>query len=300
MKKFIFIFSILILLSSKSAFAKSVFISASNADIKVGDTFSIFINTETEGEIINAVDMSINYNKDLLSFIGYKEKNGVVNLWIKSPYVKDNVINFTGIIPGGVKGVYNPSLDVLTEIPLTELIFKANKSGEAQFHFLKSEILKHDGLATKFVHSVLDKTIIIIDDGVKEENLVDTIKPEPFNIDFIEKGVFSDTPAVTVFQTTDKGSGVKKYEKKQISGGWVEVQSPLVIHKGLFSKEITIRAVDFYDNYQESRIVIPGLIPVKYMIFLLILLLLIIRLYKYLKDKKEKKEKEKKFFSDEF
>ncbi|MEO5635001.1 MAG: cohesin domain-containing protein [Candidatus Paceibacterota bacterium] len=287
MKKIIYtlIITSFFLFGVRISFAASVSISAQEF-IKVGDTFEVIVSVDSGGELINSIDMVVDYPEDLISFAGYKTEEGVVKLWISSPKEANGKISFSGIIPGGVLGVYDANQKGLSAIPLTTLLFKAKISGAGEISFSKSEILKNDGHGTSLTHSEIGSVINIKEgNSVQTGGIEDKGIPEPFLISFIESSLFSATPSMIIFNTNDRESGIKEYQIKSAGEDWKVASSPVPVTKALFSNNIVVRAIDFNNNYREESIEIPGLLRAKYLFLILILLLSSVWLYKLLKYK---------------
>lgn len=254
---------------------------SSLATVEMGKNFEVLINIDSDGLLINSTDIALEYDKDLVSFSGYKTENTVSGIWIKSPSEENGSIYMNNIIPGGVSGLYDSSKNGLGPIPLVKLIFKAKKEGSAEFSFAKTQILQHDGLGTPLVHGKVGGIVKIKNSNTntnESKDISDTEKPEPFTIIFLDSSVVDRTPSMIIFNTTDMSSGVKEY-KINISGDkWTVVQSPYPVGKTFFSQYITIRAYDFADNFQESSIYIKGFLtaPILSIIFVLIILLCIL------------------------
>ncbi len=275
MKKTLFIFIIFILFTLASrALAASVFTSLPS-NVGVGDTFEILVNADTGGELINSISLTLDYDESLMSFSGYKDENAVVKLWLIFPREREGAVYMTGIIPGGVSGVHDPNRKGLSPIPLARLLFTAKAEGEAEFSFTKTEILKNDGKGTALVFEEKGGSLVIKNTNLNTNlNNDDKIPPEPFTITFLESSLFSRTPRMLIFEARDAGSGIREYKIKIGSGEWREAQSPQPISKNIFPRNVTIRALDFYGNFQDAGIYVPGFVPTKFLIIIGIVLLL--------------------------
>ena len=276
-KKIILISFFIIIFYPKISMGAGVYVSGP-ASVNAGKTFEITINTDTEGESINSANIVLNYDKNLISFAGYKSDGSMINVWLNSPIDKEGSIYMDGIIPGGISGVYNPKKNGLSPIPLVRLLFKANKVGEANFSFTKTQILKNDGKGSELSHyesgaNVKINEAVSQSEGNEEEAL-DKNKPLPFEVTLINSSIFSDTPSMIIFQATDLDSGVKEYKINKGLEDWVSISSPYKISKGLFSYVVLVRAYDFYGNYQEASVYIPGIIP-NFVIWIIIISLLL-------------------------
>jgi hypothetical protein len=255
--------------------------------VKVGDTFEVAINADTAGMLINSLNLSLTYNNKLLSFAGYKDENTVVSIWIDAPKEDAGTISMSGIIPGGVSELYDPNKRNVSQIPLVRLLFKANVSGEANFDFLQTQILKHDGKGTELVHEAKDAILEIngaLAGGVVENSL-DQKSPEPFSLTFVGSSLFSRTPDMVVFNAVDVDSGIKEYKIKIGLRGWQDAQSPYPIPRSIFSRNVIVQAIDFYGNTQEANLIVSGVIPSKVLLIIVLLILAGILGFKLLKYK---------------
>lgn len=249
------------------AHAASVFIDTPNKS-NTGEYFEVLVYADLDKESINSVDMSISYNSDLLLFSGYKNKDTFLKMWIDPPRAERDKVIFSGIIPGGVSGLFDANKKELAPLPLVKLIFKAKKTGKAEFVFQKSSLLKNDGLGTPLVHTEKGGVILITEKvgNTKVEEVTDGAEifytdktpPLPFEIILIDSSLFSRTPPMIVFDTEDLDSGIKEYKMKVNDRDWSIVNSPLPIKLNFYPNTITIRAVDYYDNYKDQTIIIPG------------------------------------------
>ncbi len=228
--------------------------------INNGGQFNVTVNLNTDGVSINSTDVTLSYPKDIVSFKGYKEDGAVKKIWLVSPKDTDGVIHFSGIIPGGIDGVYDPDKSGLQSIPLVQLLFLPKSNGTGEFNITHSEILKNDGMGTELQHSTSNASITIstLQTQISENNNNDTQPPEPFIIEYIQSGLFSKTPSMISFSTTDASSGIEKYQVKTTNNLWKDVVSPLPTPKGLVKRGIIVRALDFNGNSRESGVEIPG------------------------------------------
>ncbi len=272
---------------ASNVYGASIFVS-DTPNIKTGDTFPVTVNLDTGQESINTVEVVLDFNEDLLSFAGYKDDESVIKLWVESPYEKQGQVYFSGIIPGGVNGVYDAETQSgLRAIPLVDLLFVARGEGLADFVFTESKVLKNDGLGTSlFLESKQSSLSIEKQLGSSAPNTalnVDETPPEPFDISFIPASIFSKTPSMIMFSTNDLQSGIKEYQTKVSSGSWKQIKSPQPIRPSLMSRTVTVRAYDFNDNFTDASITIPGSHEVRFLIIVLVLFISGIWAYKLLK-----------------
>ncbi|HEV7424015.1 MAG TPA: hypothetical protein VGO21_02375 [Candidatus Paceibacterota bacterium] len=169
MKKFLFIaiaFLGIYTASAQSAHAANISLITS-ASAHVGENISVAITADTGGILINSIEAVVSYDKNLLSFSGYSDDNDVIKIWIEPPHEEEGLpaqtgkIYFSGIIPGGVMGLYDAKKKELSPIPLVHLFFTPKKLGTSKFSFISSKILEHDGLGTPLPHEEKGAEVLI-------------------------------------------------------------------------------------------------------------------------------------------
>ncbi len=288
MKKFLFFIFILFFLKANQTLASSLSV-ISPDNISNNKKFEVRVELDTNGTLINSFDITVSYPKDLLKFEGYKEEGSINKSWYITPTDKNGLVNFIGIIPGGVDGVYDPDKKGLQPIPITRLLFSPKSNGIGEFKIINSSILENDGLGTPLVYDVNNSRISISISNINEnsENKSDNEPPLPFDIEFIESGFFSKTPSMIIFSTTDKESGIKSYQIKKTDNIWRDVTSPLAISKSLLKKDIIVRAVDYSGNERLSSIQIPGLVSGRQLILLVSVFGLGLYVFFFYKKRKE-------------
>lgn len=282
MKKILFI--IFLSFFASRALAASVSVEVPRS-VDVKETFSVLIKADTDEVSINSIRVVLSYDKDLLVFSGYKE-DGLVKLWVDPPREESGKIYLGGIIPGGVAGVYDPKKEDLGDIPIVRLLFIGKVTGRADLSISESLLLKNDGLGSELAHTQKGATLTIRENpSPEEEKIADQNPPLPFTVEVVESSLFSRTPTLLVFQASDVDSGIKSYEIKVGASNWQKAESPAPVSRGIFSREVTVRAYDFYGNFQEAGIIVPGIFSTKLLLTILFLILSGILGYKVLKSK---------------
>ena len=270
------IFKIIILItiffiSGGAIQASSVYLS-SYKETKVGDILEVSVYADTDEEVINSIDFVIDFPEDLLEFSGYRENDTSIKLWVNSPNSKDGQVYLSGVIPGGIQGIYDENSKSYKDILLTKILFAVRKEGLAKFSFTKADVLKHDGRGTPL--DIPSNGIEINIKNQSEDSLFyerDASNPMPFDITFIKKT--DDTPALIYFKSEDIGSGIYKYEIKIGNREWAEGSSPVSVKRGIFSKKVVVKAYDFNGNYVLGEGKVPGIIPgYAFVVFILLIL----------------------------
>jgi len=163
-KQFILILTIAILafvFKANSTFAASVSFDVPSSSVSTGDKLNVTVNADTGGVLINSTELVVSYDNNLLSFSGYSDTNSVIKLWIDPPHADNGQISLSGIIPGGVSGLYDANKKGLGPVPLVHLLFVAKKPGTVTLSFVDSKILEQDGKGTALSHDNISTDIMI-------------------------------------------------------------------------------------------------------------------------------------------
>lgn len=263
MKKILFFIFVFFVVKAGFVSASSLSVIAPK-EIDNQKQFEAKVNLDTGGTSVNSFDITVSYPKEILKFEGYKEEGSINKSWYVAPTDKGGLINFIGIIPGGVDGVYDPDKNGLQAIPITRLLFSPISNGVGEFKIINSSVLENNGLGTPLVYDVNNSQISVSINNIENvEDKKDNESPLAFQIEFIESGFFSKTPSMIIFSTIDKESGIKAYQIRKSNNTWKDVTSPLAVSKSLLKKDIMVRAVDFNGNFRESKISIPGLMSLR-------------------------------------
>lgn len=273
MKKFLLL-SIFYFCSILYAHAASVTIAAPNT-IVTNHAFSVGVQLSTGGVPVNAFDITLTYPSDVTVFKGYTDEGSIKKTWITSPTDSSGEIHFAGLISGGVDGVYTPDNTKAQAIPLVTLLFTSKSFGEGDFRVVRSDILKNNGMGSSLTHTISNSTIAVLKDSEGSDksakDTVDTELPEPFDISFIKENNSSGTPALLIFSTIDKISGIEKYQLQLDDDTWQDVKSPLSVTQNIFTKRVTIRALDYNGNIREAHGEIPGRVSIVWLYVVVLL-----------------------------
>lgn len=222
-----------------------LYLEPSEASYNQGDTFLIDVRIDTEGEYINAVEVNLSFDEDILQIEDISQGNSVLSLWLNEPSFSENEISFMGGIPGGYQGI-----DGL----IGRLIFKSKKMGFAQINFQKnSKVLLNDGWGTKtglvFRGGEFNiKEAGTLEDEWQKELEKDNIPPQPFKVEFNQDPSIFEGKYFVSFFTTDKETGIDYYEIKEGKREWKKAVSPYVLENQKLTDDIWVKAVDKAGN----------------------------------------------------
>ncbi len=221
-----------------------------NAVYEQGEFFTIPILISSPVSSINAFSIVADYPENI-EFIGTDEGGAISVLWIEKPHIEKKRIIFSGTMPTGFTEVLNPLNKEKSPGLITKLIFRAIKTGDGEIKAIP-DIYLNDGLGTKTTSSGFTLLISIGENFANGENTKyqwnDKILPELFTPTIEQNPALYGGKFVLIFNTTDKDSGIARYEVKEGSGDWKEAISPYLIIDQTLSSAISVKAVDKAGN----------------------------------------------------
>lgn len=268
-KKLLFpiLFSTLYFILSNNVFAAQVYFEPQPATYKVGDSFTLSLFLDTEGQSINAIELNI-VAPQLLRIKNISKNSSAIQLWVQEPGFSGETINLTGGIPGGLK---------TSNGLIAKISFQAAAVGEGNIAFSTgSSVLLNDGQGTKLdlktsggpVFKVIPRPKEILTntpepgksakENEKPPGKQDQKRPDKFKIlSGSDPRVFDGKDFISFF-TVDSGSGIDRYEIKLGEGDFRVAQAPYLL-EGLAPRTvIKVRAYDSSGNYRE--VVYPGIL----------------------------------------
>jgi len=157
-KKIFLISLVLFSASPLLAQAATFSVSPNTSDIKVGDTISLSVKLNTEGQAVNAVQTSVNFPVDKLKLISAVPGTIFNLLTPNSPQIESGRISFSaGAVSPGFTGA---SGNILT------LKFSAIKTGSAVISLDSGKALLNDGFATNALTNSTGANLNIVEEKV--------------------------------------------------------------------------------------------------------------------------------------
>ncbi len=219
--------------------AATIYLEPEKAQYDYGDTFTMDIKLDVDGDCVNTVEAGIVFPKDLMQVKDFSNGESILSFWIDDPATGDKkgindqgILHFIGGIPGGYCGKIpgDPGIsNVLGKIIFYIPSLTADKNERiAKITFNdETKVLLNDGFGTEDKLSLKDSEIVISDKQIlkKDEwsSLVkgDIIQPEPFIVELQHdpQKIIFDGDNYIIFNTTDKQTGVDHYMVLELQAG---------------------------------------------------------------------------------
>lgn len=257
---------------SAPAFGAQINFEPQPATYEVGDSFTLSLVLNTEGQSVNAVELNIQVPQ-LLRVKSISKNGSAISLWVNEPSVSGKVISLTGGIPGGIKS---------SRALVAKITFEAAAAGQGNLVFMAdSSVLLNDGEGTKLALQAVGGPVFevipkpkssekpeVTDEPTESEqpsktpkaktsDKKDNKKPNKFDIIFgTDPRIFNGKKFISFF-TSDEDSGVDHYEVKLGKEIFKVAQSPFLIEDIEPRTVIKVRAYDSAENFRQR--VYPGL-----------------------------------------
>lgn len=253
-----------ILAFAVDAKAAIIFFEPAQTTKAVGETFTVNVRLNTEGEAINAVELGFLY-PGVLRVRSVSKAGSAIQLWVQEPSFTGAAITFIGGAPGGIRS---------SSALIGRITFEARALGEGGLGLTSdSSVLLNDGSGTA-ANLKIASTLFKIDPrgsqpettaspdaetpAPEAEEFTDSKKPNRFVIIVgTDPRVFNGQKFISFF-TTDAESGIDRYEVREGKGPYKVARTPYLLSEPDKRNTIRVRAYDFAGNYRES--VYPGIL----------------------------------------
>ena len=134
-------------LKAEAASATKLYITPSTGAYRIGDLFSILINVNTSGEVINAASGQLNFDNSRLEVLSLGYSASIFTLWTQEPTFSNAAgsVNFSGGLPS--PGFTGPSGAIL------RVTFRPKATDQATVNFVSGSVLANDGKGTNILDS---------------------------------------------------------------------------------------------------------------------------------------------------
>lgn len=303
--KFVAISLLLLFVAIRGISAAELFFESKTQEMRVGQQFSVDLMLDTENKEINAVQGKIIFPGDLLELKEIIDGGSIINLWIDKPRMatnqntNSNEVTFSGVIPGGFKGILSPYYKGYRPGRILSLIFRtreidakqdAKQTRNSLIEIQNPKVLLNDGLGTEAKLSISNFQFRITPEAARIVGILpikDPNPPEPFELIIAQDPNIFEGKWFLVFISQDKESGIDYYavhettRKKDAARidtkEWLGAKSPYELKDQKLRSYIYVKAVDRagnerivfvepryplkrYENYENWVIIILGLI----------------------------------------
>lgn len=141
-KSFFGILILLFIFFPSFVIAATIFTSPSSTEVRVGDTFTVSVNLNSQGTYINASSLDLKYDSSMLSVQGIGRSSSIFTLWAEEPSNSSGsgIIHLSG-------GLSSPGWNG-SNGNVIRVTFKAKAVGKTQITPLNGSILANDGIGT--------------------------------------------------------------------------------------------------------------------------------------------------------
>lgn len=268
----------------QGASAATLYIDPYSVDVFKGDSISVNVRIDTEeNECINTVDAVISYSEGIEA-VDVSRGKSILTLWVADPAInkEERKITFAGGIPNGYCGRI-PGDPSLTNI-VAQLVFRApgftvgRQEDVAKLISFESgtRVLLNDGEGTEASLKVVGGNINLLQEvGTSSVDTwraavgEDKVPPQVFSVELVQNDEVFGGNFYIVFNTTDKQSGIDRYEILEESRDdlyrftwgrattpWEEIKSPYVLKDQSLSSVIRVKAIDKAGN-ERMTVLIP-------------------------------------------
>ena len=312
MQKSKFIFPLLafcFLFSAIPALAQSLDLKSAKSSYNVGDSFSVSLSLNTDGQSINTISGAVSIPTDKFQIMDVRYGSSIISLWVDKPAI--NYGNGTIIFTGGIPGGYNGSSG-----PILSFGLKAKKVGSDVVGLQDIKVLLNDGIGTELKNISLKTLSLNISEAppklIKETPAVpdkteeiyapapDIIPPENFIPVVSRHPSIENNKFFASFFAVDKDTGISYYEveEKPFLLSWItdkfnkpfiKADSPNILRGQYWSYRIVVRAYDQAGNYTTGFADKP-FSPVVLLIFVVILILAAVLITRYASRRQHRKK----------
>lgn len=247
---------ICIFLSPLNVFGASLDVENKDIDVQEGDTviFNVYLNSEDE---INSVEGNIilegDYTVKTMSTAG-----SIFDMWPNKPSFENGTISFVG---GSASSVFG------NRLKLFSIILEVHSQEGVTFSSNQTDIFLNDGIGTKIRVDSLKKEIKLpaskrdSKDKFNELILLDREPPFEFEISIGRDVNSFDGKYFASFNTTDKDSGVERYEVLENN-----IETPIltgttyVLQDQTLKGNLIVKAIDKAGNVQVVEVQVKDLV----------------------------------------
>ena len=251
MKKILFIFIYIgsfALWGIQDAYGAEVFFQTPlEGEIAVSQEIPVEVRVNADQDVINAVDIVIEYSSQLLQFKQFIDGGSVIALWVDKDFSQPGKIILRGIIPQGLhwQGALVGVIQMTALQPGKGIV---RLSSDSKAYLNDGQGTEIGLVKTEYAFSISQSA------EQKDFGIVDTYPPEAFEPLLFEDPNLFENRKVLVFATQDKQSTIDHYEIQETTrfkprnDAWTVETSPYALKDQERNSYIFVKAVDVYGN----------------------------------------------------
>ncbi len=240
------------------AYAAQVLITPQESVVGYRTPFTMLVTISAQ-EAINTVDLKIHF-PDSVDPIDVSNGNSIVSFWIEKPAFDpgSRTLTLSGIIPGGFSG---------DKAKLVSIRAQANTTGVSKIEVDNSSEVYLNS-ATPLADVLVAPPLFLVVSGAKnniDNEIKDTSPPERFTPSIVQITDVTGKPQWYLeFSTTDKSSGVNRFEVRETrpfyvwQQEWRSAESPYLLSDQGLHSTVEVRAVDEQGNVREVKVPASG------------------------------------------
>lgn len=244
----------------KTSEAATVFFQTDGGKTNPGRVFTVDVLVNAGNEDLNAFEGKILFPQNL-KLVNINDGESIINFWAEKPRILENklngnnVIEFSGITPGGFSGVLGPFQGTH---PGKIFSFSLSSPSNGLFEIQAKDFnfLLNDGLGSPVKVTIAPLKIsvsgAIASSSTTQINRSLSI-PEEFTPQIASDPTIWDGRHFLAFSTEDKKTGINRYEvaetKKETDDKiWIPAESPYLLKDQSLSSYIFVKAVNNAGN----------------------------------------------------
>lgn len=253
----VFAFGLVCVLAPANSMAADINFQPQSISVPQPKAFTVTITIDTKGDNINALDGTIVVAKEL-GDVSVTDSGSIITYWVSRPEFdkQSRTIKFSGTVPGGFTGKNGIILSVV--VPAYNGPRLDNAVTVAEIHgYLNDGLGTSAKISTK--QFALGNGSSNIDSEITDQLYIDSSKPdnippETFTPQVTRDDRVFDGQWFINFATTDKQSGVDRYEIQESlngsieAGNWKVASSPYVLEDQALHSYVYITAIDRQGN----------------------------------------------------
>lgn len=229
------------------AHAATLQVSSDTSTLSPGDTATLYVLVNSEGEAINNASGAVTFPADLLEVVSVSKGGSIFSLWVEEPSFSNGsgVVSFDGGVPtpgfNGSRGT------------ILSLVVRAKAAGEATLSFSGAAVRANDGLGTDVLDSQKGKTLTIVGYQEPEPEVVAPVAPAPVEDTVAPSAAGSSGPSLRVSSPTHPNED-RWYEDASPTFRWAVPANAVAVQTGIGTDASAAPRVEYSPAIAEKKV----------------------------------------------